>query len=62
MCPSTIFHEILLLVMNHVPEEFRLHFYRDLLHLLGKYHISLDFLIGHDDCFDHAHRKFKNND
>lgn len=58
---NTMFHELLRLIRDYLPDESRLAFYEELFHILGKYSIKLDFLVGEDHRFDEAMEKRKTN-
>lgn len=57
MSCRTMFHDLLYLVKTHVPAENRADFYHDLLMCVKEHNVNLDFLLGEDDLFDHAHKK-----
>lgn len=59
MSSCSMFHELLHLIKAHMPDEKRTAFYNDLFHILGKYSIKLDFLVGEDHKFDEAFKKRK---
>lgn len=58
MSCKTMFHDLLMLTSEHMPQEKKFDFYSELLQITHTHGISLDFLLGEDAEFDRAYRCF----
>ena len=57
MSCKTVFHELLHLVRDHLPEEKKYDFYKDLIQVTQSHGIHLHILIGEDEDFDRAYEE-----
>lgn len=58
MSCKTMFHDLLVLVKDHMPDEKKFDFYSELLQITHSHGINLGMLIGEDPEFDRAYRYF----
>lgn len=54
---KTLFHELLYLIKNTIPDSARESFYLELLNIVQRHDIRLHFLEGEDPMFDEAFKK-----
>ena len=59
-CVATLFHELLYLIIKHIPEESRESFYTELLSITKNHSINLSFLKGEDSVFDKVWERLEN--
>jgi hypothetical protein len=53
-----MFHDLLVLVKDHMPDEKKFDFYSELLTITYSHGINLEMLLGEDEEFDRAYRRF----
>lgn len=58
MSCKTMFHDLLVLVKYHMPDEKKFDFYSELLTITHSHGINLEMLLGEDEEFDRAYRCF----